>query len=352
MIRFNQVTKQFDQSSALHGVSFSIDPGELVLITGPSGSGKTTLMRLLTKVLEPSSGEIEFDGQTLTQIRPNRVHLHRRAIGVVFQDYNLLPDLNVWENIALALSIIGKDETETEQRVTDLLELIQLSDKAFLFPSQLSGGEAQRVSIARALAPAPKVIFADEPTGNLDPQTSDTIARLLAKINELGTTLLLATHDTGVLDRLANHRRLQLDKGKLIADSKQPTVSKTKTKHQASVPAKTNLATQVAKPNQPEESASTGTQAEPITNPTPTSKPLAEPEATPPKATTRFGSIVKRVWPFGREKVMIPPAKSETISQTELESAEPAYTDDLQTKSKPAPKKRSTTVESLEDNHE
>jgi cell division transport system ATP-binding protein len=219
IITFETVTKQFGPSSfALQDVSFTINPGELVVITGHSGSGKTTLMRLITREYKPSSGEITFQNQPLSLIKSNQVHHHRRNIGVVFQDYRLLPELNVWENIALALKIINKSDQEIEERVTDLLELVRLPDKASLFPSQLSGGEAQRISIARALATAPSVIFADEPTGNLDPETSVEIARLLHKIHELGTTVLFATHDSDVLAHFKGERRLHLEHGKVITD--------------------------------------------------------------------------------------------------------------------------------------
>lgn len=234
MITFEAVSKAFgDDSFALQDISFTIHPGELVVITGHSGSGKTTLMKLLTKEYEPTDGEIYFEEQALSQIKKNRVHHHRRKIGVVFQDYKLIPDLNVWENIALALQIIGQKQSEIEQRVTDLLHLISLENKAFLFPSQLSGGEAQRVSIARALATAPRLIFADEPTGNLDTQTSQSIARLLQKINKLGTTVMVATHDVSVLDMLSRERHIQLQQGKLTKDSgsHSPKIKKSSPSH-------------------------------------------------------------------------------------------------------------------------
>jgi cell division transport system ATP-binding protein len=219
MITFRSVTKKFGETTALSEVSFRVDKGEMVLITGPSGSGKTSLMRLLIKEYEPTTGEIMFDDEPLAKIGGRALPYHRRRIGVVFQDYKLLPELNIWENIALPLSIIGKSQAETESRVTDLLKLIGLTSKAALFPSQLSGGEAQRVSIARALATGPSVIFADEPTGNLDPETSLSIARLLRQINRLGTTLLLATHDGAVLSLLADERRIALHKGTLADDT-------------------------------------------------------------------------------------------------------------------------------------
>lgn len=221
MIIFSSVSKQFlPESFALKDISFEIDPGELVLLTGPSGSGKTTVMKLLTKEYDPTSGEILFHNTSLEEIKNSKIHEHRRKIGVVFQDYKLIPELNVWENIALPLSIIGKSESEIESRVTDLLELVSLTDKAFLFPTQLSGGEAQRISIARALSTAPSIIFADEPTGNLDKENSLLIAKLLTKINELGTTILFATHDHDVIDLLGKQRHIILNNGELITDTK------------------------------------------------------------------------------------------------------------------------------------
>lgn len=221
MIIFSSVSKQFlPESFALKDISFEIDPGELVLLTGPSGSGKTTVMKLLTKEYDPTSGEILFHNTNLEEIKNSKIHEHRRKIGVVFQDYKLIPELNVWENIALPLSIIGKSESEIESRVTDLLELVSLTDKAFLFPTQLSGGEAQRISIARALSTAPSIIFADEPTGNLDKENSLLIAKLLTKINELGTTILFATHDHDVIDLLGKQRHIILNNGELITDTK------------------------------------------------------------------------------------------------------------------------------------
>jgi len=230
MILFSSVSKQFLQENyALKEISFEVDPGELVLLTGPSGSGKTTVMKLLTKEYDPSSGEIIFHNQKLGDIKNSKVHEHRRKIGVVFQDYKLIPELNVWENIALPLSIIGKPEKEIEERVTDLLELVSLTDKAMHFPKQLSGGEAQRISIARALSTAPSIVFADEPTGNLDQENSLQIAKLLTKINELGTTILFATHDHDVIDMLEKHRHIVLNNGEMVSDSKSKKKEKAKT---------------------------------------------------------------------------------------------------------------------------
>lgn len=234
MIIFNSVTKDFgpDFQPALKDVSFEVEPGELVLVTGHSGSGKTTLMKLMTKEYLPTQGEIFFDDIPLSSIKSSQAYQIRRKIGVVFQDYKLLNELTVWENISLALSIIHTDQVEIEQRVTDLLDLTGLIDKAFLFPQQLSGGEAQRVSIARALSTAPRVIFADEPTGNLDEDTSRSIVQLLKKINELGTTVFITTHDVTVREMLEGERNMRLEKGQLVEDSgaKHPKKSKVETK--------------------------------------------------------------------------------------------------------------------------
>lgn len=220
IILFETVTKEFTpESYGVRDVSFSVDPGEMIFITGHSGSGKTTLMKLLTREYIPTEGEIYFQDEPLSDYSKQSVHNLRRRIGVVFQDYQLVPEMNVWENIALPLYVAGKKEAEIEQRVTDLLNLIKLPEKADQFPSQLSGGEAQRVSIARALAVGPEVIFADEPTGNLDPDTSLAIARLLKKINELGTTIMIATHDQDVLKGHADSRHIVLEKGKIVSDS-------------------------------------------------------------------------------------------------------------------------------------
>jgi len=228
MLTFLSVTKQFGGSGfALKDLSFHLDDGDFLIIAGPSGSGKTTIMNLLIKDVLPTAGDIIYKGDSLKDLPNRKLPEHRRKIGVVFQDYRLLSDLNVWENIALPLSIIGKPESEIESRVTDLLNLVALTDKALMFPKQLSGGEAQRVSIARALATGPSLIFADEPTGNLDKKASLAIVKLLKQINNLGTTVILATHDVVVLDELTKERIIELDHGVLKHDS-QPKQAKAK----------------------------------------------------------------------------------------------------------------------------
>ncbi len=227
ILSFSQVSKQFGQQApVLLNVSFSIEPGELVVLTGQTGVGKTTLMKLLTREYKIDEGEIFFQEIAVHKIKSGSVHKLRRRIGVVFQDYRLLPDLNVWENIATPLYIVGKSDQEIEQRVSDLLNLINLTHKAADFPSQLSGGESQRVAIARALALGPELIFADEPTGNLDPLTSKSIAVLLDKINELGTTIIISTHDLTLLDYFASRRHLKLENSQIVESNKQEKIIK------------------------------------------------------------------------------------------------------------------------------
>lgn len=223
MIIFENVTKDFGIGTpALQNVSFTIEPGEFIFLTGHSGAGKTTLARLITKEYHPSEGKIFFDGDDLEDIPRSKVHHHRRRIGVIYQDYKLLPDMTVRENIALALEILGKKKEEIDQRIQDLLQLVQLPEKDNLFPSQLSGGEAQRISIARALATAPSVLFADEPTGNLDPDNSKLIMQILNKVNQVGTTVIMATHDEKIVTQTP-HRVFVLRNGQLdIKGDKKP----------------------------------------------------------------------------------------------------------------------------------
>lgn len=220
MIVFTNVTKQFPTGQvALDDVSFEVEPGEFIFLVGESGAGKTTIMRLLTKEMSPTQGVISFLEKNLTQLKKKAIPYLRREISVVFQDYKLLPDRTVEENIRLPLEIAGKSVIEIKQRVHDLLELVGLTDKKLHFPVQLSGGEAQRVSIARALAIGPKVLFADEPTGNLDHESSMAIGKLLHKIHELGTTVIMATHNMDVVKALKK-REIHLHKGKIIKDTK------------------------------------------------------------------------------------------------------------------------------------
>lgn len=222
MIIFDHVTKVFGNGTkALDDVSFEVDPGEFVLLEGISGAGKTTMVRLMLKEFSPTSGKIVIDGDDLARISRRNIPLLRRKIGVVFQDFKILMDRTVAENIDLALDILGLDSTVSGARRDELLQLTGLSDKADNFPVQLSGGQLQRVIIARAIAGEPKILFADEPTGNLDAATAMSIVDLLRDINEQGTTVLMATHDVDLVKGL-HARTIRVEQGRLIKDSKKP----------------------------------------------------------------------------------------------------------------------------------
>lgn len=218
MIFFDQVSKAYPTgNTVLENVSFHIEPGEFVILTGPSGAGKTTIGRLLIRDLAPNSGDIKVGEWTLSKMKSNQVNELRRHVGVVFQDYKIIPDKTVFENIALALEIIGYPEKQIEERVKHLLELVGIPDKGELFPIQLSGGELQRAAIARAIVSEPKVLFADEPTGNLDETTARDIYQLLRAIHSLGTTVIMSTHNQSFLD--PGNRHIHLEKGKIISDT-------------------------------------------------------------------------------------------------------------------------------------
>jgi cell division transport system ATP-binding protein len=194
-----------------------VSQGDFVVITGKSGAGKTTLGRLLIKDLVPTSGKIEIDGQDLSKIKNKDIPAFRRKIGFIFQDYKIIPDKTVYENIELALQISGLDKKKIPERIGKLLELVGIPGKENLFPIQLAGGELQRVSIARAIASNPPILFADEPTGNLDKETSIEIFNLLKKINEGGTTIIMATHDVTLIDS-HQARHIHLQNGKIVKD--------------------------------------------------------------------------------------------------------------------------------------
>ena len=220
MIDFNQVTKKFGKIIALNNASFEIEPGEFVFITGPSGAGKTTITRLILKEFEPTSGKIKINKQDLAEIPSKKIPELRRKLGVVFQDFKLLSDRTVFENVILPLEVIGADKKMIEEKASEILKLVGLSDRADLFPSQLAGGELQRVCLARAVIAEPKILLADEPTGNLDPATSWQIIKLMKKINQLGTTVVMATHNVDIVNSL-RERVIKLEKGKVVKDQKE-----------------------------------------------------------------------------------------------------------------------------------
>ncbi len=196
MIRFSDVSKSFDNDLIFDDISFSVNKGELVYITGPSGAGKTTLLRLIYRSERPDSGEIQVSKWELQKIKQRKIPYLRRDIGIVFQDFRLLPNKTVSENIALVLKIRGYRSGIISQLVSEVLRDVGLSRKARIFPEHLSGGEQQRVAIARAMVSTPLILLADEPTGNLDPDSAEMIASLFKEINARGTTVLLATHSS------------------------------------------------------------------------------------------------------------------------------------------------------------
>lgn len=217
MIQFDRVTKKFGEITALDAVSFQIKAGEFVFVIGPSGAGKTTLINLILKKYLPTSGAITVGDLDISTVRGRKIPDYRKKIGVVFQDFKLISDFNVFENVALALRILGKKEEEITPLVIEVLGLVGLSERASLFPSQLAGGELQRTCIARAVVGQPEVILADEPTGNLDLETAKNIVGILKKINDMGKTVLMATHNFEIVNEL-NQRVIFLKKGKVVSD--------------------------------------------------------------------------------------------------------------------------------------
>lgn len=198
-------------------VSCSIQPGEFVFLVGPSGSGKSTFMRLILREDTPTTGQVIVAGRDVAAMGRWRVPKLRRTIGTVFQDFRLLPNKSVYENVAFALEVIGRPRAQIRQMVPETLDLVGLKDKAERKPSELSGGEQQRVAIARAFVNKPQILIADEPTGNLDPTTSVGIMRLLDRINRTGTTVIMATHDAAIVDQMRK-RVIELDEGRLMRD--------------------------------------------------------------------------------------------------------------------------------------
>ena len=204
---------------ALTGVTLDFDHGEFAFITGASGSGKSTLLQLIYREIEPTKGQVIVDGQDVSQLPRARVPMLRRKVGVVFQDFRLLPMQTVWENVGFALDVIGVSKREKHHRVPLVLELVGLNDRAQSYPDQLSGGERQRVCIARALVNTPPILLADEPTGNLDPAISLNTVQLLCDIADRGTTVLCATHDTHIVDAM-QRRVVELVQGAVVRDQK------------------------------------------------------------------------------------------------------------------------------------
>jgi cell division transport system ATP-binding protein len=220
VVEFKDVTKVYDGGSvAVQSASMRIGRGEFVFLVGPTGCGKSTCMRLLMKELEPSRGEISIAGRPLSEVPRSRVPYLRRNLGVVFQDYKLLPNRTVYENVAYALQVTGGTRREIREKVPDILRLTGLSLKLHSRPDQLSGGEQQRVSVARAFVNHPPLLLADEPTGNLDPETSIGIMQLLYRINKTGTTVVVATHDVEMVNKM-RRRVIELSQGRVVRDER------------------------------------------------------------------------------------------------------------------------------------
>jgi cell division transport system ATP-binding protein len=219
VINFDNVSKQYKNSNtpALNGINLNIEQGEFVFLVGQSGSGKSSLLRLLLKEEKPTSGIVTVDGINVAKLPNRKVPAFRRTMGIVFQDFRLLPGKSVFDNVAFGMEVIGKSKKEIKQRIPAILELVGLDEKAHRLPSELSGGEQQRVALARAFVNKPKLLLADEPTGNLDPSTSVGIMKLLDRINRTGTTIVMATHDVAIVDQMRK-RIVQMENGNIIRD--------------------------------------------------------------------------------------------------------------------------------------
>ena len=218
MIRLSNVEKEYESgTAALRGISLRIEDGEFVFLVGPSGSGKSTIIKLLTGEITPTAGQIAVNGFSLTNIAERQIPLLRRSIGVIFQDFRLIEKKTVYENLSFAMRAVGSSPREAKKRIPYVLKLVGLDGKANQFPNQLSGGEQQRVAIARALVNNPYTIIADEPTGNLDPARSLEIMMLLERINQLGTTVLVVTHEKDLVNKFQK-RVITLERGIVVSD--------------------------------------------------------------------------------------------------------------------------------------
>lgn len=215
MVKFKDVTKKFGNLLALNKVNFEVEKGEFVFITGPSGAGKTTMLKLILAELSPDSGVVTVDGSNVSELSTKEIPMFRQKIGVVFQDFKVLPERTVRENVEVALAVINLPESEWKARISHILKLVGLSRQANLFPSQLSGGELQRVTLARALAVNPKFLLADEPTGNLDWDTSKSIMEIMEKINKEGRTIIMATHNVDIVKKFKK-RVIHIEGGTIV----------------------------------------------------------------------------------------------------------------------------------------
>lgn len=228
MIQFSSVSKRYNSGYALEDLNLEIPDSEFVFLIGHSGAGKSTLLKLVIREELPTSGKVLVDDWEVSTLPDQHVPALRRKVGTIFQDFKLLPQRTVFENVSFPLEVMGLPDNEVHELVMESLKLVNLEDKAGNFPSQLSGGEAQRTAIARAMVLRPEIILADEPTGNLDPQSAWEVMQILTKLNQLGSTIVMATHNLDITSSLP-HRRVEIQKGKIIKDTKKkgsPTAAK------------------------------------------------------------------------------------------------------------------------------
>ncbi|MDR1271815.1 MAG: cell division ATP-binding protein FtsE [Clostridiales Family XIII bacterium] len=217
MIEYIDVSKSYENNVGVEDVNVRIEDGEFVFLVGPSGAGKSTFVKLLLKLLDADKGEILYKGYDVTRLKPRQVPQHRRSMGIVFQDFSLLPKKTVYENIAFAMEIVGKRKRTVHRHVPQILELVGLAGEARKYPHQISIGEQQRIAVARAIVNSPDVLIADEPTGNLDPETGWEIMRLLEQINKRGTTVIMVTHSREIVNTM-NKRVIAIKDGKIVRD--------------------------------------------------------------------------------------------------------------------------------------
>ncbi len=233
MIQFTDVVKTYEQgNNALNGVTMQIEDGEFCFLVGPSGSGKSTIIKLITGELKPTSGSVHVNGYNLERIRRREIPYLRRTVGVVFQDFRLISNMTVYENVAFAMRVVGAKEKEIRERVPYVLELVGLESKMNRHPNEMSGGEQQRLAIARALVNNPSTIIADEPTGNLDPERSFEIMALLQEINNLGTTVLVVTHAQNLVE-IFDKRTIVIDEGLVVSDGLEEMYDEEENGHEA-----------------------------------------------------------------------------------------------------------------------
>ncbi len=218
-VEFKNVTKEFNGKEVVKDISFTIDKGEFVFLIGPSGAGKSTLIKILIREEVPTYGEVYLNGEDVLAYPQKNIHILRRKIGVVFQDFKTLDSRTVYENVAVALEVVDSNEHDTKEIVPNVLNLVGLQAKATAFPKELSGGEKQRLAIARALAHEPDLLIADEPTGMIDPKAADEVMEILNKVNTLGTTILMATHNQQIVDHMKK-RVIKIENGKISLDKK------------------------------------------------------------------------------------------------------------------------------------